>query len=145
MDDNESLLALTHYLDCAQLTQQCQSMLMSVSIKDKEELLALCWWWLPYTARYTLDKVKAAYIAMIAADKGMLKGMSTKREAEVGQRISGEEAAAQRKRQQPCSDNIKQQSRSKQSKIAENGQYAYTISLCFRYVREQRNCGRLQL
>ena len=70
---NESLQTLAHYLDCAQVVQQCEKVLLTLSsVKHGEWLLQHCWLWLKDVTRCKLHKAKAFCIATIAAGKGKM-------------------------------------------------------------------------
>ena len=70
---HESLLTLAYYLDWAQMLQQCEAVLLTVSrFKKLSWMLSQSWYWLEHSTHYKLDKVRAFCIATIAADSGML-------------------------------------------------------------------------
>ena len=73
---HESLLTLAHYLDCAQMMQQCEAAMMTAAHVDDENyswLVPHCWSSLQYSSRYKLEKAKAFHIATIPADDDLLE------------------------------------------------------------------------
>ena len=75
---NEALLTLAHYIDCAQMMQQCEAVCLT-QVADGERgnnylwLTSQCLESLQYADRYNMRVWKAACLRIIAADKGVSK------------------------------------------------------------------------
>ena len=75
---HESLLTLAHYLDCAQMMQQCEAVMLTIPQKivddddDDESRLRYCWMMLKEASRHRMDKLKASCLATMAADRSLL-------------------------------------------------------------------------
>ena len=72
---SESLLTLAHYPDCAAMMKHCEAVLLSeVEWKKKRGwAVEVCIKWLQTADLYHLARLKKAYIANMAADKGLIE------------------------------------------------------------------------